>query len=176
MTAAPVRVRQMTEDDCAAVAEVRVRGWRTAYQGLLPRWYLRAMSVEADTEVRRRHLAEADARVVDLVAERAGSVVGWACHGPYRADEGAAGDGELYAVYVRPDQVGTGAGRALLAESVARATAAGYPALRLWVLKGNTRARRFYEAAGFAPDGAEEPWHVAGTTLMELRYARSLRP
>ncbi|MDN3293938.1 hypothetical protein QWM81_07740 [Streptomyces ficellus] len=30
---APVRVRGMAEDDCAAVADIRVRGWQFAYDG-----------------------------------------------------------------------------------------------------------------------------------------------
>ncbi|MER7111488.1 GNAT family N-acetyltransferase [Streptomyces sp. NPDC000229] len=176
MTDAPVRIRDMVEDDCEAVAEVRVRGWRFAYEGLIPAWYLRAMSAEADAETRRRHFAQDGARHVNLVAERAGSVVGWACYGPYRDGQAATGEGELYALYARPDQVSTGVGRALMDETVARAAADGYPALRLWVLKDNARARRFYEKAGFAPDGAEEPWHVAGVTVSELRYIRRLSP
>lgn len=173
-----VRVREMTEADCEAVAEVRVRGWRFAYDGLLPAWYLRAMSVEADAETRRRHFARDAARHVNLVAERAGEVVGWACYGPYRTGQGGTGgqrttgEGELYALYARPDQVATGVGRALMTEVVARAAADGYPVLRLWVLRDNTRARRFYERAGFVPDGLEEPWHVAGVTLSEVRCTR----
>lgn len=173
MTETAVRVRDMVEGDCEAVAEVRVRGWRFAYDGLIPAWYLRAMSVEADAETRRKHFTQDGTRHVNLVAERAGSVVGWACYGPNR-DGSATGDGELYALYARPDQLSTGVGRALMDETAARAAADGYRALRLWVLKDNARARRFYEKAGFAPDGAEEPWHVAGVTVSELRYVRRL--
>ncbi|GAA2511131.1 GNAT family N-acetyltransferase [Streptomyces gobitricini] len=169
-----VRVREMVEDDCEAVAEVRVRGWRFAYDGLVPAWYLRAMSVEADAEARRKHFARDGARNVNLVAERAGSVVGWACYGPYRDGATTTGEGELYALYARPDHLSTGVGRALMDETAARAAAEGYQALRLWVLRDNARARRFYERAGFVPDGVEEPWHVAGVTVAELRYVRRL--
>ncbi|MFB9390321.1 GNAT family N-acetyltransferase [Streptomyces coeruleoprunus] len=164
----------MTEADCEAVSEVRVSGWRFAYRGLLPHWYLSAMDVAADAAARREHLARSDGRTVDLVAERAGSVVGWACFGPDRF-EGAAPDGaELYALYVRPEVVGTGVGRALMAEVTARAEARGYREMALWVLKDNALGRRFYEKAGFAPDGVEEPWHVAGVTLVEIRCTRPL--
>ncbi|GGU23983.1 GNAT family N-acetyltransferase [Streptomyces lavendofoliae] len=169
-----VRVRDMAEDDCEAVAEVRVRGWRFAYDGLVPAWYLRAMSVEADARARRKHFAQDRSRAVHLVAERAGSVVGWACYGPYRNGSATTEEAELFALYARPDQLSTGVGRALMDEAAVRAAAEGYPALRLWVLKDNARARRFYEKAGFAPDGVEEPWHVAGVTLSELRYVRGL--
>lgn len=171
-----VRVRDMVEDDCEAVAEVRVRGWQAAYDGLIPRWYLAAMTVGADAETRRRHFAQDGTRAVNLVAERGGSVVGWACYGPYRDGQATTGEAELYALYARPDRLSTGVGRALMTESAARAAREGYGAMRLWVLKGNARARRFYEKAGFAPDGAEEPWHVAGVTVPEVRYTRRLAP
>jgi len=42
------------------------------------------------------------------------------------------------------------------------------------VLEGNTRARRFYELAGWIPDGAEKDDDMAGTTIREVRYRREL--
>ncbi|MER5832464.1 GNAT family N-acetyltransferase [Streptomyces sp. NPDC002130] len=161
--------------DCDRVAEIRVGGWRSAYRGLIPQSYLAGLSVEEDAERRRAHLSQSDGSVVNLVAEgTGGELVGWACHGPYREGEVLTRDGELYALYVHPDQVGRGVGRALLAESVARCSAAGRGRLLLWVLKGNDRARRFYERAGFRADGAEEPFEVDGVAVPEVRYARPL--
>jgi GNAT superfamily N-acetyltransferase len=165
----------MTLADCDRVAEIRVRGWQSAYRGLIPQSYLDGLSVTEDAERRRGHLAQADAGVVNLVAEdTGGEVVGWACHGPCRGDEVVVGDAELYAIYVHPEHLGRGAGQALLAESVARCAAAGHGRLLLWVIKGNGRARRFYERAGFEADGAEEPFEVDGVTVPEVRYARAL--
>ncbi|MFI1962948.1 GNAT family N-acetyltransferase [Streptomyces pathocidini] len=169
-----LRVREMTEADIEAVAAIRVRGWQFAYAGLMPQAYLDAMTVEEDAERRREHFARGRLAADNLVAERGGSVVGWSCTGPCRDEDAEPGDGELYALYVRPDQVATGVGRALLTESVRRATARGHAHLRLWVLQGNTRARRFYESAGFTPDGAEEPYEVDGVPVPELRYALPL--
>lgn len=80
----------------------------------------------------------------------------------------------MYALYVHPDQMGQGVGRALLTESVARCSAAGHGRLLLWVLKENDRARRFYERAGFRADGAEEPFEVDGVAVPEVRYTRTL--
>ncbi|MFC7303275.1 GNAT family N-acetyltransferase [Streptomyces monticola] len=169
-----VYVREMTEADCPAVAEIRVLGWQFAYAGLIPQSYLDAMSVIDDRERCRDRLARAAQGVVALVAERAGTVVGWASFGPYRDGDLPPTATELYALYVHPDHIGTGAGRALAAEVVARCSASGTPRLLLWVLKGNSRARRFYELAGFAPDGAEEPFEVEGVPVPEVRYARTL--
>lgn len=168
-------VRRMTAADCERVAEIRVQGWRDAYRGLIPRSYLDALSVERDAERHRTRVARGDAHRVDLVAEEAGRVVGWACHGPYRDGEVRTEDAELYALYVAPGHQGRGAGRALLTEAVRRCAADGRPRMFLWVLKGNTQARRFYERAGFRADGAEEPFEADGVTVPEVRYVTDLR-
>ncbi|MBM7439877.1 ribosomal protein S18 acetylase RimI-like enzyme [Streptomyces sp. HB132] len=171
-----VRIRDMTLDDCTAAAEIRVRGWQHAYAGLIPQTYLDAMDIAEDAERRRAHLS-AHGGPVNLVAEAPDSTVtGWACYGPSR-DEGARpGSAEVYAIYVRPGIIGTGTGRALLGEVTARSAADGFDEMTLWVLKGNVRARRFYERAGFGPDGAEEPFEAGGAVVPEVRYLRPLRP
>jgi RimJ/RimL family protein N-acetyltransferase len=40
----------------------------------------------------------------------------------------------------------------------------------LWVHADNGRARRFYEAAGWRPDGAERDEEAFGEVVKELRY------
>lgn len=167
-----VRVRDMTVGDCEAVATIRVRGWQYAYAGLMPQTHLDAMSVEEDTAKRRAMLAEGGGRVTHVIAEHEGEVVGWGCYGPSR-DE-SAGHSELYAIYVLPEQLSLGVGRALMDELTGRAVAAGFRRMLLWVLKENARVRRFYEKAGFAPDGTEEPFDVDGVAVPEVRYAREL--
>lgn len=180
-----LRVREMTPADCTRVAGIRVRAWQSAYRDLVPRSALDALSVERDTEHRRALLARGDASVVDLVAvgpppapsahgSGDGEVLGRVCHGPYRDGEVRTGDAEVYALYVGPRWFGGGAGHALLTESVRRCAAAGFGRVFLWVLKGNGRARRFYERAGFRADGAEQSTEVDGVAVPEVRYVREL--
>ncbi|MEW2287734.1 GNAT family N-acetyltransferase [Streptomyces sp. NPDC047841] len=161
----------MTLANCDRVSEIRIRGWRHAYRGLMPQPYLDRLSVTADAERRRARFAEGNGSVVNLVAERDGAVVGWAAHGPYRDGGTHTGDAELYALYVDPARIGGGIGRALLAEAAERCQA--HPRMLLWVLKDNAPARRFYERAGFRPDGAEEPFEVDGVPVPEVRYVRT---
>ncbi|GHI99404.1 hypothetical protein TPA0906_12700 [Streptomyces olivaceus] len=80
----------------------------------------------------------------------------------------------MYALYVDTGRFGAGVGRALLGEAVRRCGAAGHPRMLLWVLRGNARARRFYERSGFLADGAEESFEVRGVAVPEVRYARPL--
>lgn len=163
----------MTLADCERVAEIRVGGWQSAYRGIVPQSHLDAMSVPEDTERQRTRFLQRSPGVLNLVAEQDGKVVGWLCHGPYRDGEARTTDAELYALYVAPDRYRDGIGRALLEESLRRCTAAGHDRMFLWVLRENSRARRFYEAAGFRCDGVEEPFVVDGVEVPEVRYVRA---
>ncbi|MCX5600450.1 GNAT family N-acetyltransferase [Streptomyces phaeochromogenes] len=171
---ATLHVREMALADCPRVAEIRVRGWQTAYQGMMPQAYLDGLDPAEDVERLRARFEGAGVGVESLVAEWDGDVVGWACYGPYREGQVRTADAELYAIYVAPDRLAHGVGRALLRESVSRCTAAGHGRMLLWVLRENANARRFYEKAGFAPDGAEEPFEVESVEVPEVRYARVL--
>lgn len=170
------RLRAMTADDCERVAEIRVGGWRHAYRGIVPQSYLDGLDVAADAERHRARLERTDGLAVNLVAETGeGALAGWAAFGPYRDDGTLTEDGELYALYLRPEHIGRGVGRALLTEATGRCAAGGRPRMLLWVVRANLPARRFYARAGFAADGAEEPFEVAGVTVPEVRYVKELR-
>ncbi|MYX35183.1 MULTISPECIES: GNAT family N-acetyltransferase [unclassified Streptomyces] len=163
-------VRVMTRDDIDAVSAVRVRGWRTAYAGIVPQSYLDAMDAGADAERRKEWFDEGGDRVDNLVATDGGEVTGWAALGPYRGEPDGGEVGELYAIYVHPDRIGRGAGRALMDAVRARARERGFRSLRLWVLADNERALRFYDRCGFAPDGTDQIETYDGVPLKELRY------
>ncbi|MFF7898245.1 GNAT family N-acetyltransferase [Streptomyces sp. NPDC007920] len=164
-----ITVRDMTEQDIEDVSALRVRGWQHAYAGLMPQTYLDGLSIAEDAARRRAYFADVSSGMTNLVAQTADGTVGWASFGPARGEDIPQDDGELYAIYARPDLIGTGIGRALLKEVLHRAS---YPGLRLWVLEGNVRARRFYERAGFSPDGAVCADEVAGVPVPEVRYYR----
>ncbi|MFF8641189.1 GNAT family N-acetyltransferase [Streptomyces sp. NPDC015345] len=169
-----VRVREMTDADCASVAEIRVLGWRNAYAGLMPQAFLDGLDVAENEQELRERLAEGRAGTVDLIAERGGRTVGWACFGPARDNDVPPDEAELYALYAHPEHYSTGIGRALLLECMVRCKTAGHPRLRLWVVEGNTRARRFYERFNFTPDGAITPQPPEDTPTPELRYTHAL--
>ncbi|MGW3244619.1 N-acetyltransferase family protein [Streptomyces sp. NPDC001070] len=167
-------VRVMTRDDIDAVSAIRVRGWQAAYAGIVPRSYLDAMNVETDADRRREWFDTGNKRVDNLVATDGDEVTGWAAVGPYRGEPDDARVGELYAIYIRPDRLGQGTGRALMDAVRARAGERGFRSMRLWVLADNERALRFYRRSGFAPDGADQIEMYDGVPLKELRYASDL--
>jgi GNAT superfamily N-acetyltransferase len=90
-----------------------------------------------------------------------------ASFGPEGFDQRAA-DGELYAINVRPDRWGVGAGRALLAAVHARLADFGYRSAVLWVAPGNQRARAVYERYGWCSEGVEHTAEVLGVTVPDV--------
>ena len=51
---------------------------------------------------------------------------------------------------------------------------AGFTEAFLWVLEGNARGRRFYEAAGWDADGQTKTAAIGGRELVEVRYRKQL--
>ena len=149
-----MRIRAATVDDARAIAEVHVASWRDTYRGLLPDAYLDRLSVDEREAQRRELIEDGSGTWGTLVADADGRVIGFAAYGPSRDDDAPSGTGEVPAIYLAPDAVGTGVGRELFEQTMAALRAAGYTRATLWVLEANERARRFYERAGWAWDGA----------------------
>ncbi|MGI5140238.1 MULTISPECIES: N-acetyltransferase family protein [unclassified Streptomyces] len=170
-----IEVRAMELSDIDAVSAVRVSGWRAAYAGIVPQSYLDAMSVKEDAAQRREWFKAAGNQVENLVATDVGTVTGWAAMGLRLGDPDGGATGELYALYVRPDRIGTGMGRRLMEAVRSLADELGFRRLELWVLADNVRALRFYERAGFSPDGAERVEEYDGVPLRDVRYVGDVR-
>ncbi|MFD9354693.1 GNAT family N-acetyltransferase [Streptomyces sp. NPDC060031] len=80
----------------------------------------------------------------------------------------------LEPLYAMPEIWGTGIGEQLMLAALTALGQADYAQAALWVLEDNERARRFYEAAGWGPDGAAVEDSTEGASLNKLRYRRSL--
>ena len=164
-----MQVRLARGDDAAAVERIRIGAWRVAYRDILPPADLDAMGIDASRW--RTRFDSPPAGWTTFVAERDSSLIGFAAMGPSRDEPDV---GELYAIYVVPDDWSSGVGRALIVqaeEQLARA----YSLATLWVLTGNARARRFYELAGWRPDGSVKAEDIFGVAAEETRYRKELR-
>jgi GNAT superfamily N-acetyltransferase len=76
---------------------------------------------------------------------------------------------------VDPTRWGHGYGRALFTSAVRGLKGAGFSDATLWVLATNDQARRFYEIAGWRPDGAIKVEECGQVLLNEARYRRVIR-
>jgi GNAT superfamily N-acetyltransferase len=166
-----VAVRPGTRQDQDAVAAVRVATWRSAYRGLVPDGFLDAMDPAAEGIRRRARYPEWPAEVYQYVAVSGGQVVGFVEGGRYRdPDDPTGGCGEVYALYVLPQEQGRGTGTALLELALEHLRGAGLTPVLLWVLRDNAASRRFYQRRGFTADGAGHVYQAGGVPLPEVRY------
>jgi GNAT superfamily N-acetyltransferase len=195
-----VMIRAGSAADAAQVAAVQREGWFAAYEGIIPAEIIDRVTAPDDgARVRQSFRTRPWQRMLVAVApdqedadrkdadQEGASIVGYASFGPETdvlsapwphplTTEGKDGKvAELYALYVRPAWWSTGTGRALMERVLARTSGAGYRSIMLWVLRDNRRARRFYERAGFAPDGMTNVLGGLGG-VTEVRYRRALDP
>ncbi|WP_328769160.1 GNAT family N-acetyltransferase [Streptomyces sp. NBC_00286] len=163
-----MQTRQASPDDASAVAVVYVRSWQAAFAGLVPQHYLDAMDQSREEADWKARIAEAQwPRTGVLVAETEAAIVGFASFGPSQETPAVAEIGTLYAI---PEVWGAGIGRQLMLATLTTLVQADYTQATLWVLEANERARRFYEAAGWRPDGAAVEDTTGGASLNKLRY------
>jgi len=155
-----VQLRRAWVGDEQVVADVHVRSWQVGYRGLIADDYLD--NLRAQDRADRYTFDVDDPLTIVAVTDR---IRGFVTISP--------GAGVLRALYVDPEAWGGGLGRALIVEAERR-LAEHHSAATLWVLTGNTRARRFYEAAGWRSDGSERHDRVLGAALDEVGYRKTL--
>ena len=144
-----VALRPATGADAAAGARLHIACWREAYGPLVDPKLLEAHLDEERWALRwHEQIMNGSPR---LLAVHGAEPVGFVTCGPSLHDD-APVPFELYAVYVRAAWYGTGVAQALLDAGL------GDRSAYLWVLEGNTRARRFYERNGFATDGGRQKY------------------
>jgi len=159
-----LRIRRATIDDSEQIALAHLRTWQAAYAQVLPAGYLAAFDPAEWTQRRRRLLAGRVPPAEVFVAEVDGEIAGHAAAGSFRDEDGinVEGIGEIMAIYVVPERWSTGVGLALMRTAVDHLVAHGLIEIRLWVIAGNPRARRFYERFGFLLDGASRTEPIVG--------------
>jgi len=170
------RIRPGRPEDAQQIAQVNVEAWQSAFRGLMPQDYLDHIDLAARVARWRRtldNLSRSGEGV--LVATKGTQIIGFAGFGPsHDPDENPARTGLLDAIYLAPGCWGKGAGRQLMAAALRQLASAGYAQATLWVLDSNARARRFYAAGGWTPDGASKVDASRGFPLNEIRYRRTL--
>ena len=132
-----VTLRKAAPEDASDIAEIWHLGWQDGHLGFVPQ-----ALVEVRTEDSFR--ARASERVDETtVATVDGAVAGFVM----------VVDDEIEQVYVSAVYRGTGVAAVLMREAERQVRANGYSSAWLAVVAGNTRARAFYEKAGWHDEG-----------------------
>jgi GNAT superfamily N-acetyltransferase len=137
----PARVHEL-----AALSELALRS--KAAWGYSPEFMA---ACRDELTVREEHLPLA------FVLEVEGAVLGF-----YALSEIDSARAELEFLFVQPDALRRGSGRALVTHARARARERGYSAI---VIQGDPHATGFYQAMGARPIGTRESDSIAGRML-----------
>jgi ribosomal protein S18 acetylase RimI-like enzyme len=139
-------IRDSVREDIPAVAEFLDECWKIAYKNILDKEYLNALSsVERAARLRQGF----DEKKSDfLVALDNNRIVGAGAVGESHAGN-YPHDGEIMAIYVHQDYLGSGLGGSLYAVMEDKLRKRGYTHLVLTVFRGNARAIAFYGKHGF---------------------------
>ena len=141
----PITIRPAKDGDAAAIADIY-------NQGIADR------GATFETQPRSREDIQArmaDARFPLLVADNAGTVVGWAGLSSYRSRACYAGIAE-FSIYLDRGTRGHGVGRQLLQALIEAAREGGYWKLVSRVFPFNTASRALCRACGFREVGIYE--------------------
>ena len=164
-------VRPAARRDVDDIVDIGLTSWREGYRGVVP------PGLMPDAYGLRVRITE---RVAEegppiAVGELDGRVRGWITFGVTRDADSGPEVGEIWALNVHPDAWRRGVGRELVEYALERLAVAGFSEAMLWTFRDTPRSRAFYEALGFAHDGATQRRAASGGTT-EVRYRMSLGP
>ncbi|MEJ2889907.1 GNAT family N-acetyltransferase [Actinomycetospora aeridis] len=173
-------VRLAAAEDAAAVAHVQRTVWTSAYADLLPPGAVEGFDADA---VAAGWAGPIAAGAV-WVATEGDALVGFCAAGPASPDdlvdaagavpEDAASVAAVAALLVEPRWGRRGHGGRLLVEAAGGLRAGGATRAIAWVPERDAASRRFYERAGWDPDGTVRTLDAGGRPLREIRVAGTL--
>jgi GNAT superfamily N-acetyltransferase len=126
-----------------------------------------------DPQRERWHGRLADPALSMLVAEEGTELLGLTACGESRDPDAGPETGEVHTLFVAAGSWRAGVGRALMEAALRDLSGRGFTEATVWSFAANERANAFYEASGFARDGAErteESW----AHIPEIRFRRTL--
>ena len=150
-------------DDRMAISNIYEESWKCAYKGIIPQDYLDSIpkgccSSSVDNPDWKTLICIVDGRMVGTCSfckSRFEQFHDW---------------GEIISIYLLPNYVGKGYGKALMKSALSELKMKGYEKIFLWVLEQNVRGRCFYEQLGFSPTDDFINDNIGGKELREVRY------
>jgi GNAT superfamily N-acetyltransferase len=160
----------MMAEDSFNVAVIHTLAWQFAYKGIVEQNFLNSLDIKKRESSWRHGIEMNVPPIIRLVAEIDGNVIGFATGLENRkAIEMPLCDGELWAIYVHPDYLNKGVGKALLNQFKSEIRTLGRTRMCVWALKENLQARNFYESQGGVLTGVRDV-KIGEQILPEVGY------
>ncbi len=159
-----IAIKKMeTPEEIKGKASVHWRAWHEAYSGIVSQAYLDKLTLKKCEEIAFQWPDNI------LVAKDGDRVVGFVGYG--KSGEEGPEAGEIFALYVLSEYYGTGVGLLLMNAGLEQLR--DYSQIRLWLLKDNQRAFRFYQKCGFVADGKEKLSQTVGAVGIRMTLNRA---
>lgn len=134
-------IRTSNSNDIKQIADIKIRGWQQAYEGIVGRNYLNNMTLERQIDNYSNHY---DLNNI-VVAEKDNKIVGF-CRFCFIQNSDI--DCEIREIYVEPTLKRTGIGSMLFNYTKSYLKSIGNKKLAVGVFTDNRHARQFYEKMG----------------------------
>lgn len=159
------QIRLARPDDAPRCAEIHGRSWLFAYGDIVGKDLIENYNTRWPFVWTKMLENNTDTHYVILDGD---TIVGFTSINPSRDADAPDDMFELTGLYLDPNHIGKGYGKCAMDFAKSEASSRGYTAVSLWVLDQNDRAKRFYEKAGFQPDGTKKNSGLGDT--QEERY------
>ena len=162
-------IRKADVGDASAIAHIRVEGWRIAYKGLIPDSILNALDYKTQENKVTNRITGIDKDFTSniLVYEEANEILAYTYYGKALDSLNNQYQGEVVALYVRPDKKGQGIGTQLINRVKELLKEEGYSNMIIWCLKENYPSLKFYEHLGGVIK-EERDFEIEGVKVSEL--------
>lgn len=156
------KIRKARKEDAASIANVHVLGWQQSYKEVIDKNYLDKLANKDNMQKRNeawKNSLSTKHQCYVVIADN--SIVGFSSFGQIRADNCSPDDskesyvkpnikalGEVYAIYILDKYKQQGIGTSLWKIAMKHFKAKRLFPFKVWVLRDNWPARKFYEKHG----------------------------
>ena len=154
--------------DEGTLAYIQTESWKAGFREILDEQTLqRCTQLDRATSMYRRLLEAGIGNGYLLRVEGSPHCIAW---WDATREKDMPGYAELICIHSLQNRWRMGYGSKMMEAVLREAAAAAYEKIMLWVFEKNARARRFYEANGFSPNGRTQ----FGLGAVEVCYERTL--
>lgn len=137
-------IRKNEFKDQRQMAEIKVDGWKNAYDLIISSNYLNSLNYEEQTK--RYEASFEEYKDLVLVAVRGEEILGYACYSTTpNIDDFQS---ELVSLYIKPSEIGRGIGTSLFTETCKELKDLDKKNMIVWCLSDNKNAIKFYKGLG----------------------------
>jgi len=162
-----INIRWAQVEDSEVLGTIHAESWKAAYKNIMPDDFLMNISIaKRQKRFEQALINKTEENAVILCNDK---IIGFICLGKARDEDLDESFGEIWGIYLHPDQWRKGFGRELISWGIKELRNRGYLKIILWVLEENYKARGFYENIGFTEDRVSKEIKI-GKVLKEMRY------